>query len=216
MMSGTASPPRGTCSGCCVSPVCPKIPFRRLNILHYHFCPLVHFPFNISACSSETELVHSNGIKSHNYPRAFWSDLESLQERRVGLKSGRGSQGLRWLRVLIGFRNNPRWLTALKRQSYPYVTVEELLVIEKNLTCYCSQFSATLSNPTHADLALHHRPYCSEKPYCDLNDMSWLSVRTFHVLFSSTIVWLSANQNESFPLSIQSDWRPCSSPDFSF
>lgn len=99
------------CSGGRVSPVCPKISFRRLNILHYNFCPLVHFPFNISACSSETELVHSNGIKSHYYPRTFWSDLESLQEHRVGLKSGRGSQGLRWLQTRIHFRNNPRWLT---------------------------------------------------------------------------------------------------------
>lgn len=138
---------RGTCSGCCVSPVCPKIPFKLLYIPHYHFCPLVHFPFNISACSSETELMHSNDIKSHNYLRTFWSDLESLRECRVGLKSSRGLQGLCWLWILTGFRNNPRWLTVLNRQSYPYVTVEELLIIEKNLTCYCSQFSATLSNP---------------------------------------------------------------------
>lgn len=54
----------------------------------------------------------------------------------------------------------------LNHQSYPYVTAEELLVIEKILTCYCSQFSATLSIPTHANLGLHHRPHC------DFNDMS--------------------------------------------
>lgn len=116
-----------TCSGL-VSPLCPEITFRRLNILHYHFYPLVHFPFNIST-SSETELVHSNGIKSHNYPRTSWSDLESLQERGVGLKSGRGSQGLS-----NHFRNNSRWLktAVLNRQSYLYVTVEELLFIWKN------------------------------------------------------------------------------------